>query len=282
MCNNKKRFIIFCLISILFEIILPFNLYAISIRPARTELTLAPGEGYDGEFVVSNTLDEPVKVLIFLEDGLLRLKKKDVSKWIKLYSNEMILSPKKTQNLRYKVSVPKKVSGEYAPTIIFRERPIGRKVQAIAQIKMPIYIFIKGTEVYKGEIESFQVISAKPLIVSILVRNLGNVHTRPTGYLEIKKIITKKRKRREIAVTQLEVNKKQGPIFGGSIGEIGVRYDEGLPEGRYIASLVLNYTPTIVLKKKLKFEVTKTGEVSYLLKRQNFTPKRKVERKQKI
>lgn len=253
--------------------------FAIAVSPSRTEVKIPAGGKYYGEFVITNTGNKPIKAIIFKDKPAIGSEKEEVSRWLRFYTNEVEIPPLESRTVQYEISVPKYAKGEYAPTVIFHEKPLREKVQVYAQIKMPVYIIIEGTEVYKGKLESVNVLSANPVVVSVRVNNTGNIHVRPTGKLVIKKISAKKNqlgsikrlvKRKRIptkaseVVMEIELNRRLGPIFGGGIGDIGTKVDKELAPGLYVGELELNYTEKIVFRKRITFQVDKEGRVRNL------------------
>lgn len=252
----KKQFFAIFAILIYAIIINITETEAISVVPGRIEIVIPAGESYEGEFIITNTENEPVRAVVSPAASIGN-EEIDSSKWIKLSVKEAKIAPKGSVKVKYKVVVPKGVKGEYMPTVTFREEPVLREPMAYAQIRMPIYLIIRGTEVYKGKLESVKIVSAKPLIVSIIVRNDGNIHTRPSGTLTIKQL--------SATVASLNINDSGGPVFSGGIGDVGGKFTEvNIASGTYIAELELQFSPGIMFNKKVSFEVNDKSEVKML------------------
>lgn len=228
--------------------------FAFNITPSRGEIVVEAGGECTGEYSVTNQDDKSVKVKIFADNWVIQ-KGRDATKWLKVSPSEIVIPPKASRVVTYTVKAPKEAEGEYTSSIVFRSldaTPVGDAIDAITQLRLAIYIVIKGTEVINGEISNLEVLNVDPLRVSIKIKNDSNVHIRPKGEMVILKD--------NEPVNTLKLNTSEGPIFPDAEGEIGPREDMVLEPGDYKAAAKVELTPDIVINKEVEFSVPQDEE----------------------
>jgi len=232
--------------------------YALTVEPSRCEVIVKPNKERRGEYLVTNRDNAPIKVKVYADKWLIQ-KGKDATSWIKISPSEITVPANSSRKVTYIVKAPKGVEGEYTSSIVFRSlavTDIGKSFGATMQLRIAAYIVIKGTEIIDGEISKVEVLNIEPLKISVKVKNLGNIHIRPKGKMQILKIAGAEVGFEEDKSVTLALNPIEGPIFPNSEGEIGPKTDYvKLKPGHYKAKAMVEFSPDVILSKELDFVV---------------------------
>ena len=238
--------------------------YTVSISPSRVEITIPAGGAYNGVYNVINTKEEPVELEITLEDISAEASgsgrgKTDLD-WLEMSSNKLDIAPGQTELLKYHISVPNGAKGEYIARVSFAETlPPGKSLMNISSvISFPIYVAVKGTEVIKGDIEAFRILSADILEVESIIRNKGNIHIRPKGFIMISKWDKGEGAAKEI---RIPLNEYDFPVYPFSSRELKAKSDRKLEPGDYEAAINMQFGEQVV-QKVFTFNVDKDGKAS--------------------
>jgi hypothetical protein len=154
----------------------------------------ASAEVFEGDFKVYNKTENDTKVEISLWDveiseqgSSLALEagstKRSAAPWTKFDTQNLKLKAGEEKQIKYKIEVPKEASGSYFALLFFDEEPSVQEgeVPIGVRIGVPVYVTIKGTEVYSGEIEEIE----QKAKLKVKFKNTGNVYVRPEGKVKI-------------------------------------------------------------------------------------------------
>lgn len=174
------------LFSLLISLLLSAPAYAgFYVQPNRFEGNMPAGETFESKFIITNSFNLPLNILITYTDRTINPLDKN---WLTIPQTFITVPANKYVYVPFKVTIPKNAEGEYNAHIKFSQQPFkarkGASMIAIHYTK-PIYIAVVGTEKFNFTIkESAFKNTAKPLVKTILL-NTGNVHIRPTGTIKI-------------------------------------------------------------------------------------------------
>lgn len=278
MKNEIKIYFIMTLVVALF--FAAANAFAVSVTPGKADFTVPAGQGCVTEFVITNTEPNPIDIKVSFKDQLrvmpeavginergtrvatLTDKEYLLSKCIKVSPVTLTLLPAQTGRVALEILMPDDARGEYYGSIFFNTMPSGPKdekpsVGIASNLGMAVYVAIKGTEIYKYEIEKFEVLSAAPLKFKLDVKNLGNAHIRPDGYVEFKSDDGRE-------AFKIDLNAISAPILPDMMLDLGsVKSERKLTEGEYTAFIHLKYMDKGVIDKEIKFRITSDEKVEY-------------------
>ncbi len=205
------------------------SLYAgLQINPSRAELVLKPGASYDASYNVRNEYGTPIDVRVSTKDWyvLPANKKKglSVSRWLSVSTSSFHLFPGESKDVAYHVIVPKDISGATVAMISFM--PSTGKEQGVSLVvSVPVFLTAAGTEKIDWRItdEKMSTFGGKQQI-SCTIRNGGNIHLRPSGFVEI---VAAGKKLADLKFLEGR------PVYPGSYRQIVARSDSILPAGSY-------------------------------------------------
>lgn len=239
-------------------------LAGIAATPERHILELMPGEAAYVEYQVYNGGTEPVEMIIEPQD-LVKINENkdiDITSWLKPKEDKIIVEPGKPKVLGIDINVPKDAIGELNSMIYLCYK---EQKDSILNIRygIPLYVFIKGTENIKAEIESVKIgtLSSphtpqqKNMIISIDVKNTGNRHIRPKVWAVVKDL--KSKRENEITLDN------PWPVFGGQSYLYNITWDNySLEPGEYIATAFFEYGKDNILEYSASFNINEKGEVT--------------------
>jgi hypothetical protein len=229
---------------------------AIVVNPARSQLTLAPGQEERLILRVTNDREEPVDVEVGTKDWFVLEANKSVGvdQWLKLQGEtRFTLQGQERRQIPVVVVCPEKAQGEMVGMVSFLYR--GKEPSMVTPIiSVSVYLAVKGTEKVDGQIKDVAVGRWKGnLHVGALVRSTGNVHLRPTGQITIYD-------EKNAVVIRLPVP-EGGPTYPGREQPyICPESDIKLAAGRYFARAELSYKDLIMRGEK-EFSVSNDGEI---------------------
>ena len=162
--------------------------------------------------------------------------------WVEFSENEFTVEPNETREITYVVNVPEEAvsGGHYA---VISAMPITENIVAGKNEKLLALLMLNvtGDLKYKGGITEFKTLfdSYKPSeAIDFIVgfKNEGNVHAKPSGYIEIFKGNTK--------VDELVVNPDGYFVFPGAIRDFHTTWKQGTNFGKYTAYVNLTFGGT--------------------------------------
>lgn len=227
----------------------------LAVSPARSEITI-PAEGeYSGAYSVKNEYDIPMDVSVSFRDWFVSDENKgiSVSQWLTFPTTNYHLAPGETAEVPYSVKAPKKAKGALVGMVSFvpEEKEPG---QVLVVISVSMYVTVAGTQKLKWELGDLKVDKAGDgLQFNVLVRNKGNVHVRPKGFIDLY--------RSGKPVGKFNFMESR-PVYPGAARSVVAVTPEGLPlgPGDYKAKINVSYSGQSK-KKEIKFRVDESGKV---------------------
>jgi hypothetical protein len=267
--KNKKILAVLSLIAL--AIIFPFfpgqaasNDISIKVSPSILEELVKPGDILSSHITLTNLSDRPVTFYAYLKDfkaaaedetGKAQLivpgseEGNYISSWVDISSEGINLEPGQGQEVPFTVSVPSNVGpGGYYGAIVFgteapRVKPgeadKGASIGVAEQAASLVLLQIAGKADERADVREFKtdkIFYATPFKVnfSTKIQNLGNVHVKPMGVIEISNMLGKK-------VATITVNDKGGNVLPKSSRLYTNTWNDSFGFGRYQASLALSY-----------------------------------------
>lgn len=181
----------------------------IGVFPGFQEITLTPGETYEGSFTLvnpNNDIEKSIEYTLLAApysvsdktysiDFATESSRTKISEWVSFPEKEGTISGNTTKEIKYRIDVPldAPVGGQYGailvrPTLHGLELSEGLRVNAIQQVANVIYATVEGEYTYTGEIIKNKVRTFSfdsPVTATSVVRNNGNVHSEATYYMRV-------------------------------------------------------------------------------------------------
>ena len=204
--NFKKNFFLFIFsVFLTFFFIGAYGAQAITVSPVIVDEELAPGMSKTGDLMIINDTGKDVVFYSVIQSFVPKgeegdqkyLAETDVAglpSWIHLETNKVALTKGETRHIKYKIDIPPNAEpgGHYA-TVFFSTSPPNLKDVAIGIASKTGILFlirVSGDVVEKANIESFRsnqnLFTHLPAMLSLRIKNTGNVHIRPIGTLEVR------------------------------------------------------------------------------------------------
>ncbi len=181
------------------------------ISPMKEKVILTPGETYNGSFVVTNPaknttiFDYQVSVLPFFatEDYNITYENtgdyNQMVNWITLDTTSGSLSPNDTNEIKFKISVPKDApaGGQYAAIIVRSaennteanaKEGTGLQINQAMAIAHTIFAEVTGASIHEGKVTTTNLPSFMfngKISASSTIENTGNVHGAATYKLQV-------------------------------------------------------------------------------------------------
>ncbi len=225
-----------------------------TISPPTIQVSLDPGGKSEGILRVTNNSNQEQSFSARVEDvdvenktghPVIAVDHKlqnalSATSWIGLSPATISLQPHQSEEIIYYIQTPESARpGGFYSVIMVHPIPSDRNPNSHttvqSQIGSLLYLTIKGAVNEYATIERFsapQVLDHGPIQISLLIKNLGNIHIQPKGVVSLHNLLGKK-----IAITELEAFN----IFPerNRSYEIGIGKD--LFPGPYWATVSLNY-----------------------------------------
>lgn len=259
---------------------------AIVVSPVIVDQDVAPGMSSPGKLMVTNDGDKTqtyyITVQSFLpqgEDGDQQyLPETDVTglpSWFKFETTSLVVEPGKSKEISYSVFAPPNAEpgGHYA-TVFFSSTPeVEGKASSVGLLPKTGIVFlvrVAGDIKEEANVESFNakqgIYSHLPAMLSLRIRNTGNVHFRPTGTLTVRNMWGG-------IVARVPANPRKGAVLPNSIRRLDTWWTKSteLAEGGFIAGLTNEwknfafgrYTASIDVKYGSKNTALETKETSF-------------------
>jgi len=240
-------------VTVLLTVTLAYTIVygALSVAPQRQEIVAKPGKTIKGSWYVTNPDGSPVKVTVqprwwYLPDGL---KGTGAERIIKYQTNGFTLAPGEQKQVKFRVRIPKKLSGMAMIMNAFVPEQKEREMLTLVT-SVPLYIIAEGTEKYTAEISSQVVhvsnneVDKTALEFVIRLNNTGNVHLRPEGEITFRK--------ETVDFGHMRI------LFPGRSEYYRAHWQgEKLAPGSYNYSVRITLKDNIYLEKKFEFQVLK-------------------------
>ena len=178
-----------------------------SLTPVSQQLSLAPGETFEGSLEITNpnysdsniiyeasVLPFTVADETYKADLLTETRRTEIKNWISLPNPSGVLEPNRTAFVPFSISVPDSApsGGQYA-VLVVSSHPADipdsdLRIGSIYELTSLIYAEISGTTIHDASIESLHIgkffVGAPS--VSAIVANSGNIHE----YTEVSIVVT--------------------------------------------------------------------------------------------
>ena len=270
--------------------------FAIGIRPLRYEVNVKPGNSIKGEVTVVNETDkdiiaEPIiqvfykndeaglPIYLTKEEQLKQNKIENFLSWIDISSDKIPVSAKGAVNVPYTVNVPKKAiaGGKYA-TIAFQ--PVKEPTDGISinvRAASLLYVNVEGKIIRSGELTYFGLpkkpLDDPPFTLDISFQNTGNIHLKPTGWIELADLDTGKKltsiaeytdpvSGKMVVSDKIPINFNNGSVLPGSLRTFKAEWTKNVKAGRYLANMSLVYAEdSTPITKSFEFTIDKGLEL---------------------
>lgn len=178
------------------------NNNAFTVMPMNQNISLNPGETYEGSITVINpsyaTEDFSYIAEVtpygvsgeeYMADLLSESDRTAISKWIKIEEPTGTIHPNESKEIKFKITVPTNVpaGGQYATIAVSSNNDAasqeGVSVQNVFEIASIIYAEVAGETVHDGEILENNIPSfvfTNPVKLTAMITNNGNVHENAT------------------------------------------------------------------------------------------------------
>jgi hypothetical protein len=254
----------FCLLVPFISAKADSNQITIKVEPSIVEDMVNPGDVVSRQITITNQSDKEVTFYAYLKDfkaaaddesGQAQLivpgseSGNYISSWIDITTDGITLPPGAGQSVPYTITVPSNVGpGGYYGAVVFGtqapkakpgEAEKGASIGVAEQAAALILLQVPGKADERADIREFKtdkLLYATPFSInfSSKIENLGNVHVKPMGVIEISDMMGRK-------VTSIPVNDKGGNILPKSSRLFTSTWKDSFGFGRYEATLVLSY-----------------------------------------
>ena len=235
----------------------------LAVTPPTFEINGNPGENIKNTVKLENMHPYPVEIAVDLrnftaigEEGAVGLTEEETSfslaSWIEVTPKTITLAPKTSQYFTFNIKVPLNAEpGGHFGSLIFRTIPTekleGSGASLAQEIGSLVLLRIAGETIEQANIESFttskSIFEKGPVNFEVRIKNLGNVHTKPTGTIVITNALGKQ-------VDSVSVEPKN--VLPGATRKLEATWDTTWRIGRYSA------TYTAVLSDKTTRSQTTT------------------------
>ena len=230
---------------------------AIQITPTSLEFEVAPGETYTSQdFTLFNPSRSETQIMtpkvpdfwVENETGTYNFvvephQRFALSEWVSFSPQEVTLEPLEAQTLTLTITAPKDAEpgGHYAMLLTSSQSPKaggaskGVVIQAIGGVGVPLLATVPGEISWEGKILEFVPVPFKnfgPVNFKVRFQNLGTVHYKPYGKIEIFDFLNNK-------VGEIEVPPTR--VFPQTIRRLDATWQRLLLIGKYRAKATLNY-----------------------------------------
>ncbi|MEI8232826.1 MAG: hypothetical protein WCG44_03715 [bacterium] len=226
----------------------------LSLSPPSFELSGNPGSTVTNTIRLENMKSSPVRLAVDRrnftavgEDGSIGLTEDQgtfsLASWISVDPADVIIPPRSTRTFTFTIKVPLNAEpGGHFGSLIFRTVPentlTGSGASVAQEVGALILLRIAGATVENAKVESFAAAKSfyeyGPVVFEERVKNLGNVHLKPSGNITITNLIGQK-----VATVPLETKN----VLPGAIRKIEGTWDTKWRAGQYTATAVMIYGP---------------------------------------
>ncbi|HLP57839.1 MAG TPA: DUF916 domain-containing protein [Candidatus Deferrimicrobium sp.] len=257
---------------------------SISVTPTLYELQIPKGQSYTDAIRVVNVgkLDVMVKVYLsdfdFQANGNIRFPdagtgKYSLADYVRLNPTSLQLEPGEEKFVRFTLTMPDNLTGEYQGILFFQTLPKGiktpapgKQVMVSTRIGAAIYAAVKNTAIHSSEISDIffsqaQTPGNSSFHYALLYHNNGNIHLRPTGKLKILDAAGK-----EVASTPVNENKTSVLRDSFRIFEGDFKNKSELRDGSYKVVSEIDYGKEILVAEKPVYLLNTGGIESFTAK----------------
>lgn len=226
-----------------------------TVVPPTVEVSLAPGEHTEGTMKLINDSPEALDFTAIMQDfivdndqGIPNIlppdtlsNKYSAAAWIGLNASGITIPSHTRQNLTYYIQVPPdaKPGGHYAVVVFNPKVPNTTRQYSGSTVNSQIgtlfYITVKGNMTEKAQVTKFdakRLVENGPVTVNTTIKNLGDNHIRPRGYITVTNMLGK---------TSYTVPLDEHNIFPEAARSYVNSFGKKFMFGRYKATLLANY-----------------------------------------
>jgi hypothetical protein len=231
------------------------NAGGLAVSPPTFEISGNPGNTITNSVRLENLRSAPVRLAVdkrnfsaIGEEGAIGLTEEDgsfsLASWISVDPADVIIPAKSTRTFTFTIKVPLNAEpGGHFGSLIFRTIPEnkldGSGATVAQEIGSLILLRISGETAENAKVESFQTSQSfyeyGPVVFENRVKNLGNVHVKPTGNITVTNLLGQK-------VATIELEGKN--VLPGAIRKLEGTWETKLRLGQYTATSVLIYGPS--------------------------------------
>ncbi len=239
------------------------ELFAIQVVPSVQILDLKPGEKAEGQYQLLNTEGRDMTLFPHAVDWFVLNGNENylAEKWLTFEKEKIPFKSGETVVVRFKVYVPKGAKGELAGGASFTMDE-GIETNLVKKMTSVVYVAIKGTEKFKVNLVAFQVTpSTVSLQAGVILENLGNVHVRPYGWINISDVKGK-------PWANIEIH-RNNPLFPGRKEPFyGSVPPFNLPVGEYLVKISISDADRgkDLAQGEKRFRMTKDRKVELITK----------------
>jgi hypothetical protein len=224
----------------------------LSISPPTFELSGNPGNTITNTVRLENMQNIPIRFAVdrrnftaIGEDGSIGLTEDEdtfsLASWITVDPSDIVIPPKSTRTFTFTIKIPLNAEpGGHFGSLIFRTIPEnnlnGSGASVAQEIGSLILLRLSGATTENAKIESFTTTKSfyefGPLTFEARIKNLGNIHLKPSGNITITNLLGQK-----VATIPFE-NKN---VLPGAIRKIEGVWNTKWRFGQYTATAVLIY-----------------------------------------
>jgi len=244
-----------------------------SVNVAPTDLQLAPGETYSGYVTATNSGEEEVRLRAYLGDwrtvpgGTEYFAPgkfpRGAASWMKLSPSQLTVPPGGSERIYYEIAVPEddELEGSYWAMIFVEDasaqpqapperddRP-QMSVRTVLRYGVQVFVTIPGTEIREAVFTGTNLSSAENgFDLSAAIENRGNIHLRPTAWLEV---------RNAAGETVYSAEHMRLTVLPGCAREYRFELRKlTLPPGKYFALVIADYGAPTLVAAQAELEVT--------------------------
>jgi len=223
----------------------------LSVKPEIIELPILPGAFRIRTIMLENEDDKEIKVnaefkeLINDEEGNLVSSDSfgyeySAIKFVELEEKEFTLKPKEKKMLKIKFNIPKEENsgGRYAALILSASKE-GEKIPAT--FELPIFLNFVGKANEDLKLEKIEVSGKKPANFYIYLENIGDIHLKPTGSIQINQKLKTGAGEKLVKISELKLKELNDYFLPKRKIRMVTEESVILKKGTYVIKVLINY-----------------------------------------
>jgi len=284
--NGKKK--AFLSLFLFLAALIPVVIWAsISVSPTLFELQIPRGQSYTDAIRVMNVGKAGITVKVYLSDfdfqtnGNIRFLdagtgEYSLSDYLRLNPTSLDLEPGEEKFVRFTVTMPQDLEGEYQGLLFFQTQPKGLKspakgkqVMVSTRIGAGLYAAAKNTVKHSSEIPALffkqaqtqtptQAPGNSTFHYALVYHNNGNIHLRPSGKVKIIDAAGKELASAPVNENNTSVLRDSVRIFAGDFKNI-----PAFPDGSYKIAAEIDYGKEILEAEKPVYLLNTGGIESF-------------------
>jgi len=168
---------------------IPLPALALQLTPTYQVLEVAAGGKVEGRLKIVNNHGEDVIITPSVREWVQTKhnKKTAIDEWLKLDKKAFTLKDGESREIEFTALAPKKAKGEMIGMLTFQTKR--QEVEVVEggnitlQVSVAVYVAVTGTEKIAQEVSNVAVNITTNTSIAVTVKNTGNVHTRPKGWV---------------------------------------------------------------------------------------------------